>query len=107
MIQDFVDSESLKMGITDAILARELSFVSEKGNIISHRQIGSRVRSKTEGIVERSQCLSEVASTVKEVQILSNALYKKINFPVSVVYISLYRLLVILSIRLFVSVSLW
>lgn len=53
-----------------------------------------------------SSSVSKV-STVKEVQILSNALYKKINFPVSVVYINLYRLLVILSIRLFVSVSLW
>ena len=69
---------------------------------------GSCVRSKTQTEERRTiQCLSEVASTVKEVQILSNALYKKINFPVSVVYISLYRLPVILSIRLFVSVSLW
>lgn len=62
--------------------------------------------SRTAPVNVESSSVSKV-STVKEVQILSNALYKKINFPVSVVYINLYRLLVILSIKLFVSVSLW
>lgn len=78
-----------------------ISHLSERSSIFWTKH---RIPFEFHGKRRIVQCLQ---ATRVNVQILSNALYMKISFPLSVVYINLYLLLVILSIRVFVSTSLW